>query len=299
MEFLKKGTLGLIVTVLVLVVRWAEAFDVVDVPACSSGRLGVLGKFSSSSGKPVPVPQTNASSCYTSTGVRFFYEVHDRSVYSEFTQCNQPLYTEDAVELFITRPIKGEEIVPVHYYELEVSPHNVLFVTNVTNPSDSCSRFSGSPIPCTASGIEHSAVTTDYGYDVEVLVPFTLIGRSEIYRLNLFRIDAKAPSGNSAPQDGPSHFPHGDRFPGHAHRWGAADEEDGFQVAALRGRGSPFTGAALSYERTKSLVRKARSSPYSRPYPRLGEVYEAWRPTQTAVPCFHVPSAFGAIRLVQ
>lgn len=57
----------------------------------------------------------------------------------------------DAVEVFIA---PWSSAVPQRYFEMEISPRGVLFVSRIVNPKDTCSGIQNTLLDCVASGIE-------------------------------------------------------------------------------------------------------------------------------------------------
>ena len=62
-------------------------------------------------------------------------------------QCNDPLYEQDVVEVFVAPALPDGE--PMHnYLELELSPNGVLFSANVTNPNLTCLGIEDGMLDC-------------------------------------------------------------------------------------------------------------------------------------------------------
>lgn len=79
------------------------------------------------------------------------WNVADTQMVSTFTQCNQPLYEQDVVEVFLGNP--ADEDFMTNYLEVEVNPQGALFVSNITNTNDHCSGITGDLIACNETGI--------------------------------------------------------------------------------------------------------------------------------------------------
>jgi hypothetical protein len=76
--------------------------------------------------------------------------------------CNDPLYKEDAVEVFITTKEKRDSN-PSQYLELELSPKGTAFASVITNNGDDCSSFSGSSLQCQNKAFFFSAEIESFG----------------------------------------------------------------------------------------------------------------------------------------
>ena len=114
---------------------------------------------------------------------------------------NSPYQNEDVIELFITLPDD-----PIHYYEFEVSPANVLFDAQLLNPTGSGERVTGGK-RWNAEGIKTAVRVegtlnqrgdTDRSWSARISIPFTALGLSRAptpgttWRVNLYRFDASA-----------------------------------------------------------------------------------------------------------
>ncbi|KAL4468877.1 hypothetical protein ABPG72_009147 [Tetrahymena utriculariae] len=116
------------------------------------------------------------------------WNVADTQMISNYTQCNDPLYNQDVVEVFLGTP----ENYLTKYLEVEVNPQGALFAANITNTNNSCSGISDSLIPCNQTGIFYSAQIADFGYKANAQIPVKLVTETQqAYHLkgNFFRID--------------------------------------------------------------------------------------------------------------
>lgn len=75
-----------------------------------------------------PSLMTNVKACWTEDDIWFCFECEDDHIVSSMTNHDDPLYLEDVVEVFIDE--NGERAV---YYELELSPSNVIFDAIIHN----------------------------------------------------------------------------------------------------------------------------------------------------------------------
>jgi hypothetical protein len=59
--------------------------------------------------------------CYNNRWVFIKFNCSDNNIFSPFTECNQPLYQYDVVEVFLTTPTSNNNGPNLHLYlELEV-----------------------------------------------------------------------------------------------------------------------------------------------------------------------------------
>ncbi|MFC4810559.1 carbohydrate-binding family 9-like protein [Paenibacillus sp. GCM10023250] len=132
-----------------------------------------------------PALRTAVQACWTGSDLWFRFECEDDHVVATMTGHDDPLYEEDVVELFLDEDGDGTT-----YYELEVSPRNVVFDARIRND------LAGSKM------IElewHAAgMTTDVREDgplriYEIRLPLANFGRlpadGTAWRWNAYRID--------------------------------------------------------------------------------------------------------------
>ncbi len=99
-----------------------------------------------------------------------------------YTKHNTDMWNQEVFELFIAA---GED-VPVRYLELEINPNNALFSAWVDNPDGFSLGLT--MVPYEESGIVHSVEKSAGQWSGSFFVPFALIGKSDVYRLNFYRI---------------------------------------------------------------------------------------------------------------
>ena len=73
--------------------------------------------------------QTRIKVCYDDSTLYFFFLCNDPDIWTSYTQRDEHLWENDAVEIFI-----DVDDVPETYVEIEVSPANVLFDSYIVNP---------------------------------------------------------------------------------------------------------------------------------------------------------------------
>jgi hypothetical protein len=139
------------------------------------------------------------------------FEVRDRLLVSQFTQRDDQLYTQDAVEVFLDEDGDGKD-----YYEFEVSPSGVLFDYALAEPRK------GEPKSFTASDFRAAVVTDgtvndavpDRGYTVELQIPFLALAKFKerpprvgaTWRANFYVLDMPGLPQPGAPAPGQEGF---------------------------------------------------------------------------------------------
>jgi hypothetical protein len=187
----------MIVIALVLSAAVVAARPFVTVPMCHlhSGDYQITEFQLDDSSRPAPSSgQTSARLCVADDTLHVHWRSVDDNVISNFLSCNDPLYKQDAVEIFLA--LDSPQAAPYRYVEFEVSPFGVLFNSLITNPSGSCTTFSGTPLSCAGTGVHASAARTANGWTADLAIPLSFLElelginvlNSTIYG-NLFRID--------------------------------------------------------------------------------------------------------------
>jgi len=139
--------------------------------------------------------------CYTDGALLLKYESVDNNITSPYTDCNQPLYNSDVVEVFLTNVYSGSSVDLHHYLELEVSPNSVLFVAHITNPDLTCKGIQDQLVACDLSGVVWQAqrIDAENRWWAFLSIPWPLIGgfphSGWSFSGNFFRIDT--PHGTS------------------------------------------------------------------------------------------------------
>jgi len=126
----------------------------------------------------------------------------DTDMYATFTQHDDPLYTQDVVEVFIMDQASTQG----YYLEYEVSPRGTLFDIYITHPSPGIqgdlSWTSGFEAAVVIEGTLDDPNDLDTGYTVEMAIPFSDMyanpgdhpDHGEMIRANLYRIDYTTPA---------------------------------------------------------------------------------------------------------
>lgn len=136
--------------------------------------------------------------CYDDSTLYIAFECNDPDIWTNYTERDEYLWQEEAVEVFI-----DTDDVPETYVEIEISPANVLFDSYIVDPVDI-------DIQATAefdlAGIQHAVVVNgtlnqrddrDSSWVVEIAVPFRdlvternrMITTSTNFRINFYRLD--------------------------------------------------------------------------------------------------------------
>jgi hypothetical protein len=180
---------------LLLVVTLARPFLTVPMCHLHSGQFQISHfQLDDGSGPAPAAGQTSARLCRTADALHVQWQSVDNDILSNFTACNEPLYKEDAVEIFLA--LDAPKDAPFRYVEFEVSPRGVLFNSLIDNKSGNCSMFSGTPLPCVGTDVNASATRTADGWMAKLEIPFLFLqlelGRNIVNSTifgNLFRID--------------------------------------------------------------------------------------------------------------
>ena len=139
---------------------------------------------------------TKARMCWDDAYLYVAFNVQDRYILASMTQRDAPVYSEEAVEVFLNP--SGDL---VDYFEFEVSPRNVVFDARIANPEmgiypqigagwDSHNLLTAVVVDGTLNDLSvHSR-----GYSVEMAIPFADMfvdtpKPGEVWRANLCRID--------------------------------------------------------------------------------------------------------------
>ncbi len=140
---------------------------------------------------------TKARMCYDDANLYVAFDCVDEDIWGTMFKRDEPLYEEEVAEIFLCpdRDLR-------HYYELEVSPHNVIWDGYIVNKTGS-GPGEGSKVDWTCEGMRTAVVVdgtldnrndVDRGWTVEMAIPFASIGRQtprqcERWRVNLYRIN--------------------------------------------------------------------------------------------------------------
>jgi hypothetical protein len=150
-----------------------------------------------SNGAGAPVHATEVRACWDDRHLYVSFSCRDTDVWGNFENRDDPLYDEEVVELFVcpTNDLR-------HYFEIEVSPCNVLFDARVFSPDGKRETMQVDPAWNAArirtavrvSGILNDRTAPDFGWIAEIAVPFADLGvepptPGTAWRVNFFRIE--------------------------------------------------------------------------------------------------------------
>jgi len=161
------------------------------------GRIKPVGAFMLHDGSGPPHFETEAKLCWDDNYLYVAFSCVDNDIWGTHTKHDDPIYDQEVVEIFINP--SGDM---VNYYELEVSPRNVVWDGNIHNP-DNNPKTAKYDQSWTCKGLR-SAVRVvgtlddrsdlDQLWSVEMAIPFASIverppADGERWRANLYRID--------------------------------------------------------------------------------------------------------------
>lgn len=144
---------------------------------------------------------TQVKACWDATHLYVAFACKDTDVWGNFENRDDPIYDEEVVEIFLCP--SGDLR---HYFELEVSPNNVIFDAKVFNPEldrrtmliDKEWNAEGLRTAVRVSGLVNDRTATDLGWIVEMAIPFADLGLAgppepnTVWRVNFFRIERGA-----------------------------------------------------------------------------------------------------------
>lgn len=100
---------------------------------------------------------------------------------------NDPLYNQEVFEVFIA----PNDETPENYCEIEINPNNKLWIGKIYNPiKDMGGNTISAMVDYEQSGIKHSVETAKDTWEGSLSIPYNLIGKAPVYRLNFYRIVA-------------------------------------------------------------------------------------------------------------
>lgn len=101
--------------------------------------------------------QTTVRVCHTPQVLYIRFDCQDRDIWGNYTRRDDPIYNEEAVEVFIA-PTEND---PLDYYEFEVSPNGVLFDARIHNPDGNNNAQMRGDLAWDCPGIEWQAGRND------------------------------------------------------------------------------------------------------------------------------------------
>ncbi len=162
-------------------------------------------EFTTAEGSPEPVGKATAKMSWDEDNLYLFVQVTDSDIYSQYKQHDDPLWKQDAIEIFIDADGNRRG-----YVELQVNPNNATFDSWFAGgraPSGDEKWDSGMVTAVKVRGTPDVAGDTDQGWDVEIAIPLAAVkGRDEAmnvrippqvgdrWHLNVVRVDTKTGS---------------------------------------------------------------------------------------------------------
>ena len=142
--------------------------------------------------------QTHVKACYDDNNLYFFFVCNDPDIWTSFTQRDEHLWENDAIEIFI-----DVDDVPETYVEIEVSPANILFDSyivdpiNIDIPKTALFNLKGMRTAVVVSGTLNDRDDIDDYWTVEIAIPFEDLANENIkkvtteteIRINFYRLD--------------------------------------------------------------------------------------------------------------
>lgn len=149
---------------------------------------------SSMDGSPVS-KKTTARILYDDKFLYVAFDAEDADVWGSLRKKDDPIYTEDAVEIFLDANGDGKT-----YNELQVSPHNVnfdaAFVARRSDLAEAMKWESGMKSAVTIRGTIDNDADKDEGWSAELQIPFDQLmdvprmpQKGDAWRFNLYRLE--------------------------------------------------------------------------------------------------------------
>jgi hypothetical protein len=179
--------------------RRPPSWDPADPGSWAWGEIPALPPFQLADGSGPALQQTRGRLCWDELALHVRFDCVDRDAWGTFRQRNDPVYQEEAVEIFLA---PGEED-PVRYFELEVSPLGTLFDATIHNPTSLRADMTGDPSwDCPGLRWAAGSGTMRQDWWAWLSIPWEAISPTErpprIWRANLYRIER--------PRDGEPEF---------------------------------------------------------------------------------------------
>lgn len=137
----------------------------------------------------VPSWGTRVALAWDEAALQVRFTCRDDHAWSTFTRRDEPLWREEAVEVFLAA---GSE-TPRSYFELELSPRGVLFDARIDNPHGDRNDFRADPSwDCAGIGFRVGRLERADDWWVALAIPFEALGLAEApptLRANFFRIE--------------------------------------------------------------------------------------------------------------
>eukprot|EP00750_Incisomonas_marina_P032097 INCI8831.1.p1 GENE.INCI8831.1~~INCI8831.1.p1 ORF type:complete len:246 (-),score=43.79 INCI8831.1:535-1272(-) len=151
------------------------------VPHCDERKPAVVSDFELSSGTGKFPAQTYAVLCWTREHLEVAFAAKDDPfLRNDYSECNSDTYNQEVAEIFISsrQPATGSSSDFVtRYLEIEITPHNTLYVAHIHNPYGNGTNKTNVLVDCHASGVEHEAKSDQQRqqFEASLRVPWALI----------------------------------------------------------------------------------------------------------------------------
>jgi hypothetical protein len=156
-----------------------------------SARTGVFRRFD---GQAAAQQSTEAMLCWDDKNLYLAFVCRDRDITSSYKHRDEPLYLQEAVELFLDPDSDRKD-----YMEFEVSPASVTFDASFSARRTGM-KLSFNPqmqVSVLIDGTLNNSSDEDISWTVEMAIPFDqMTGRgrrppraSDCWRMNMFRLD--------------------------------------------------------------------------------------------------------------
>eukprot|EP00949_MAST-11_sp_MAST-11-sp1_P004771 g4771.t1 len=158
------------------------------VPKCSSGSIKI-GGFLLADGKAPMASSTSVTLCWDAEHIEARFEVFsDTFRRNDYKECNSATYNQEVVEMFIG---KGGPENSTQYLEVELTPHNTLYLSHITNPFMNGTSMKHNLVPCTM--VDHEVGNITGGWTGALKVPWSIItdktpDTGSVFRTNFFRV---------------------------------------------------------------------------------------------------------------
>ena len=158
-----------------------------------------FGLLTRAAGDGPPEQETTVRVCHDGSTLYVRFDCVDRDAWGTFEHRDDPIYQEEAVELFLA----PGEADPIHYYEFEVSPRGVLFDATIHNPTSRRADMTADP-SWDCPGIAWTAGRTgSQDWWAALAIPWKSVAPASdplprIWRANFYRIER--------PRDGAPEF---------------------------------------------------------------------------------------------
>jgi len=148
-----------------------------------------------------PVTQkTEAKLCWDDERLYIAFRCYDRDIWGTLLSRDNPVYEEEVVEVFLDTDCDMK-----NYYEIEVSPRNVVFDASIFNPTEIRKDMQadvswdciGMKTATYVNGTLDDRTDKDEYWTVEISIPFKALSGGlcasprdgEVWRINLYRIE--------------------------------------------------------------------------------------------------------------